>query len=92
MFYLEKLSCLLDLKVFIDADDFLMLKRIITRDSTEMGYDLDDVLYRFYKHVVPTFRQYIEPLKKEADIIIPNNKDFETGLKVLSEYLKGIIS
>jgi uridine kinase len=92
VFYLEKLSCLLDLKVFIDADDFLMLKRRITRDSTERGYDLDDVLYRFDKHVVPTFRQYIEPLKKEADIIIPNNKDFETGLKVLSEYLKGIIS
>lgn len=91
VFYLEELSSLLDLKVFIDADDFLMLKRRIVRDSTERGYDLEDVLYRFDNHVAPTFRQHIEPLKREADIIIPNNKDFRKGLEVLCEYLKSKI-
>jgi len=91
VFYLKELSNLLDLKVFIDADDFLMLKRRITRDATERGYDLEDVLYRFDNHVVPTFRQHIEPMKREADLIIPNNKDFKKGLGVLSEYLKSKI-
>jgi uridine kinase len=91
VFYLPELSSLLDLKVFIDADDFLMLKRRITRDATERGYDLEDVLYRFDNHVVPTFRQHIEPLKREADLIIPNNIDFKKGLGVLCEYLKSKI-
>ena len=91
VFYLSELSSLLDLKVFIDADDFLMLKRRIVRDSTERGYDLEDVLYRFDSHVAPTFRQHIEPMKREADIIIPNNKDFKKGLEVLSVYLKSKI-
>jgi uridine kinase len=91
VFYLKELSSLLDLKVFIDADDFLMLKRRIVRDATERGYDLEDVLYRFDNHVVPTFRQHIEPMKREADLIIPNNKDFKKGLGVLCEYLKSKI-
>ncbi|MFT7034721.1 MAG: uridine kinase [Cyclobacteriaceae bacterium] len=91
VFYLKELSSLLDLKVFIDADDFLMLKRRIVRDATERGYDLEDVLYRFDNHVVPTFRQHIEPMKREADLIIPNNKDFKKGLRVLCEYLKSKI-
>ena len=92
VFYLKELASLLDLKVFIDADDFLMLKRRIMRDATERGYDLEDVLYRFDNHVAPTFRQHIEPMKREADLIIPNNNNFNKGLGVLSEYLKSKIS
>ena len=79
----------LDLKVFVDAKDFLMLKRRILRDSVERGYDLDDVLYRFDKHVMPTYRKYIKPTKHDADIIIPNNNDsFKNGLGVLTGFLK----
>jgi uridine kinase len=89
VFYLKEVVEQLDLKVFVDAKDFLMLKRRILRDSVERGYDLDDVLYRFDKHVMPTYRKYIKPTKHDADIIIPNNNDsFKNGLGVLTGFLK----
>lgn len=92
VFYLKEVLAQLDLKVFVDAKDFLMLKRRILRDATERGYDLDDVLYRFDKHVMPTYKKYIKPTKQDADIIIPNNNDsFKNGLGVLTGYLKGRI-
>lgn len=88
VFHHQELSKLFDLKLFIEAKDYLMLKRRITRDAVERGYDLDDVLYRYEKHVAPTFEKYIEPLKHEADIIIPNNHHFQKALHVVVAYLK----
>jgi uridine kinase len=86
--YFPELTNLLDLKVFIDAKDYVKLKRRIVRDNTERGYDLEDVLYRYEKHVAPTYEKYIEPFKYDADIIIPNNTKFDKGLDVLVSYLK----
>lgn len=88
VFYFPELTKLLDLKVFIDAKDYVKLKRRIFRDNSERGYDLDDVLYRYEKHVAPTYEKYIEPFKFDADIIIPNNNKFDKGLEVLVSYLK----
>jgi len=88
VFYLQKVANLLDLKIFIDAEDFLNLKRRIIRDGKERGYDMDDVLYRFEKHVMPTFRKYIMPFRNDADLIIPNNENFDKGLDVLVGFIK----
>ncbi len=86
------LSSLFNLKIFIEAKNYLMLKRRITRDAMERGYDLDDVLYRYEKHVAPTYERFIEPLKHDADIIIPNNLHFEKALRVVIAYLKSEIA
>ncbi|WP_350115727.1 uridine-cytidine kinase [Fulvivirga sp.] len=85
--HFPEMKDLLDLKIFIDAKDHIRLKRRIIRDNTERGYDLDDVLYRFENHVMPTYDRYLEPLKSEADIIIPNNTHFNNALEVLSGFL-----
>ncbi|MGL1887993.1 MAG: uridine kinase [Reichenbachiella sp.] len=89
VFHLLELATLIDLKVFIDSSEHLMLKRRIKRDAIERGYDLDDVLYRFENHVMPTYNEYIKPLKTQADIIIPNFQgNMDKGLDILSSYLK----
>jgi uridine kinase len=90
--YYPELASLLDLKVFIDAKDYIKLKRRIVRDKVERGYDLDDVLYRYEKHVMPTYEKYIEPFKHDADIIVPNNHGFDKALEVVKTYLRSKIS
>jgi uridine kinase len=82
---------LLDLKIFIDAQDKIKLKRRIKRDNEERGYDLQDVMYRWKYHVKPTYEEYIRPHKKKCDIVIPNNHHFEKGLDVIVSYLKNQI-
>lgn len=86
--HFKEINDLLDLRLFISAKDHVKLKRRIVRDKVERGYDLDDVLYRFEKHVMPTYERYLVPLKDEADLIIPNNKSFDSALHVLSGFLK----
>lgn len=86
--YFQEIAKLLDLRVFINAEPHIKLKRRIQRDKDERGYPLEDVLYRFEKHVMPTYKKYIEPFKQQADIIIPNNKNFDKGLAVLMSHLR----
>lgn len=87
VFYYKEIADLLDLKVFIDAKDYIKFKRRIIRDDKERGYDLDDVLYRYEHHVMPTYETYIKPYKSSADLIIPNHTDFKEALDVLSTFL-----
>lgn len=87
VFYFEEIAKLLDLKVYIDAKEYIKLQRRIVRDKVERGYDLDDVLYRYTHHVAPTYEKYIKPYKNDADIIIPNNEKFDRGLEVLTTFL-----
>lgn len=85
--YFPEVAELLDLKIFIDAKEHIKLKRRITRDQEERGYDVADVLYRYEQHVAPTFEKYIQPFKDDADLIVPNNEHFEQALEVLVAFL-----
>lgn len=88
IFHHQSIADLMDLKIFIDAKPHIKLKRRILRDKTERGYDLDDVLYRFEKHVMPAYEKIIEPYRHVSDLIIPNNHGFDEALRILTIYLK----
>ena len=83
----EKSRELMDLKLFVDAPDYLMMSRRIIRDAEERGYDLHDVIYRYQHNVTPAFKKYIEPSKQYADLIIPNYTNFDIALQVISTFL-----
>jgi len=87
--YFEEIAKEIDLRIFIEAKDHVKLGRRIKRDQVERGYDIDDVLYRYQYHVMPIYESLIEPLKHYADLVIPNNSNFDRALDVLFTYLKG---
>jgi uridine kinase len=86
--YYPEIEKELDLKIFIEAKDYLKLSRRIRRDNEERGYDLDDVLYRYQNHVMPVYESLIEPLKHRADIVIPNNSHFGRAMDLITTALK----
>lgn len=88
--YFEEVRRLLDLKVFIEAKDHVKLSRRIRRDNAERGYDLQDVLYRYQHHVMPVFESLIEPLRHEADLVIPNNAQIDRAAAVLAAFVRSI--
>ncbi len=84
-------AAMLNLKIFIDAKEYIKIKRRIVRDNHERGYDLTDVLYRWENHVAPTYEKYIKPKKQYADIVINNNENFDNGLKIISSYIRDVL-
>lgn len=83
---------LLDLRIFIDADEYIQLQRRINRDTIERNIPLDFVLYQWENHVKPAFEQYLLPYKEKADMVINNNEDFKKDLKIIEDHFKMILN
>ena len=70
----EELRNLFDIKIFVHADTDERLIRRVRRDINERGRNIDEVLNRYQDTLKPMHRQFIEPTKNFADIIIPNDR------------------
>ncbi len=62
---------LLDFKIYVDTDADVRLIRRIRRDIRERGRDLDDVMRQYMATVRPMHREFVEPSKRWADVIVP---------------------
>ena len=47
IFHFQQIAELIDMKIFIDADEEVALQRRIKRDIEERNYTFDDVMYKF---------------------------------------------
>jgi uridine kinase len=83
--YFKKLSALLDMKIFIDADEEIALQRRLKRDLIERGYSHDDAMYKWLNHVVPAYKEYLLPYKDECDQVITNNTHVADDIVCVTE-------
>ncbi|HRW62845.1 MAG TPA: uridine kinase [Bacteroidales bacterium] len=83
-----QLRNLMDIKVFVDADNDDRLMRVIQRDLVERGRSVNKVLERYEKTVKPMHLQFIEPTKRYADVIIPQGGDNEVGIDLLTTLIE----
>ena len=68
-----EIASLLNLKIFIQAQEEVALQRRIKRDFIERGYSENDVRYKWNNHVLPSYNEYLLPYITVADKIIDNN-------------------
>ncbi len=62
---------LLDVKVFVDADDDTRFIRRLQRDISERGRTVTSVIEQYLGTVKPMHLDFVEPSKRYADVIIP---------------------
>lgn len=74
---------LIDYSVYLTVDKKLQLERRLKRDMDERNYKREDILYQWENHVLPSYAQHVEPFKKEADLIITNNQNFDNNIHIL---------
>jgi len=74
----------LDIKVYVDAESDERLMRIIRRDTVERGRDPMKVLEHYTRWVKPMHLQFIEPTKRNADIIVPQGGENKVAIEILA--------
>jgi uridine kinase len=79
---------LMDIKVYVDADNDDRLVRVISRDMEERGRSVQNVLERYQKTVKPMHLQFIEPTKRYADIIIPQGGQNKVAISILTSIIE----
>ena len=73
IFHFKEIAELLDLKIFIEANEDVALLRRLRRDLKERGYSHDDAMYKWENHVVPAYKEFLLPYKNMCEQVIVNN-------------------
>ena len=61
----------MDIKIFVDTDADVRLCRRIRRDVRKRGRTIESVIDQYLATVKPMHEQFVEPSKKNADLIVP---------------------
>jgi uridine kinase len=83
---------LLDVKIFVDAEDDVRIIRRLTRDIKERGRDFDHVIHQYFRHVRPMHLGFVEPSKRHADIIVPHGGKNDIAIEMLVGALEARMS
>ncbi|MGI6084058.1 MAG: uridine kinase [Acetivibrionales bacterium] len=87
-----RLVDLMDIKVFVDTDADTRLARRLMRDIHERGRSIDSVINQYFATVKPMHEAFVEPSKKNADIIVPNGGLNEVASSMIIEKIKSILN
>ena len=66
-----ELRKLFDVKIYVDTADDIRFIRRLQRDINERGRTVPSVIEQYQKTVRPMHRDFVEPSKRYADVIIP---------------------
>ncbi|MGQ0508648.1 MAG: uridine kinase [Myxococcaceae bacterium] len=86
--HIQAIRELLDVRIFVDAEDDVRIIRRLTRDIKERGRDFDHVVTQYFRHVRPMHMGFVEPSKRYADIIVPHGGNNDIAIDMLVGALK----
>jgi uridine kinase len=87
LFNIPEVMRMIDIKIFVELDEEIQLQRRLNRDVKERGYDREAVLYQWYNHVIPAYKNYIEVHKVKADIVLQNDGDLSHLVQLVDRYI-----
>ena len=87
-----RLCELLDIKIFVDTDADERILRRIVRDVRDRGRSLESVVDQYLTTVKPMHEMYVEPSKRNADIIVPEGGHNLVAMDMLTERIRAHVS
>lgn len=85
------LCALFDYKIYVDTDADERILRRILRDVKERGRSLDSVILQYRTTVKPMHEAFVEPSKRQADVIVPNGGENGPALEMLAHHIRSLI-
>ena len=83
---------LLDIKIFVDTDADVRILRRIVRDVRDRGRSLQSVVDQYLTTVKPMHEMYVEPSKRNADIIVPEGGHNLVAMDMLIERINAHVT
>jgi uridine kinase len=81
----------MDIKIYVDTDADVRILRRIVRDVRDRGRSLDSVVTQYLTTVKPMHEQFVEPSKRNADIIIPEGGHNTVAMEMVLERIRGYL-
>lgn len=87
----ERIRNLADIKLFVQLDDDLRLIRRLERDINSRGRSVDSVINQYLTTVKPMYHQFVQPTKRYADVIIPNDIKHDVAVDIIVAKINNIL-
>ncbi len=84
------LRALMDVKVFVDADDDTRFIRRLQRDVAERGRTVESVIDQYMGTVKPMHLEFVEPTKRYADVIVPQGGHNSVAIGMLLSLIRSL--
>lgn len=84
----KALCDLMDMKIFVDTDADIRLIRRIRRDVAKRGRSLESVLIQYETTVKPMHEQFVEPSKKNADLVVLEGGKNLVALEMITSQIR----
>jgi uridine kinase len=81
---------LLDVKVFVDADDDIRFIRRLRRDVADRGRTMESVIEQYQNTVKPMHLEFVEPSKRYADVIVPQGGHNTVAIGMLLTLIRSL--
>jgi len=81
----------MNMKIFINTDIPTQLSRRAMRDINERGRTIDGTFKQYTRDVYPSYKKYVKPSSKNADMIINNFKGCYVGPQIMLNHIICII-
>ena len=91
IFQSRELCQQMDIKIYVDTDADVRILRRIVRDVRDRGRSLDSVVNQYLSTVKPMHEQFVEPSKRDADIIIPEGGHNQVAMEMVMERVRAHI-
>ncbi len=88
IFQCKELCRQMDIKIYVDTDADVRILRRIVRDVRDRGRSLESVVNQYLNTVKPMHEQFVEPSKRNADIIIPEGGHNHVALEMVMERVR----
>lgn len=88
----KRLRELMDIKIFVDADDDIRFIRRLERDTSERGRTVQSVIDQYLGTVKPMHLEFVEPTKRYADVIIPRGGHNDVAIDMVLTLIRSLAS
>lgn len=75
---------LFDVKIYVDTEADIRFIRRLQRDTTERGRSVETVIDQYLSTVRPMHKEFVEPSKRFADVIIPRGGHNTVALEMVA--------
>ncbi len=81
----------MDIRIYVDAADDIRLMRRIRRDMQERGRSIEGILRQYERTVRPMHLEFVEPSKREADIVIPRGGHNHVAIQMVLSRIQELL-
>ena len=81
----------MDIRIYVDAADDIRLMRRIRRDLEERDRSIEGILRQYERTVRPMHLEFVEPSKRQADVIIPRGGHNRVAIQMVMSRIQDLL-